>query len=72
MFYNPAFYPKAVGYNLTRQVFWLSALPFSTPSLGKQSEVVERRIRIRLQRRDRNGFSPFSLLSKLTRCRLGT
>jgi hypothetical protein len=23
MFYNPAFYPKAVGYKLTRQVFWL-------------------------------------------------
>jgi len=22
-FTNPAFYPKAVGYKLTRQVFWL-------------------------------------------------
>jgi len=26
MFYNPAFYPKAVGYKLTRQVFWLVLL----------------------------------------------
>jgi hypothetical protein len=32
MFYNPAFYPKAVGYKLTRQVFWLVLLNCSFPN----------------------------------------
>jgi len=33
MFYNPAFYPKAVGYKLTRQVFWLVLLNCILPKL---------------------------------------
>ncbi|MEY4278698.1 MAG: hypothetical protein RL377_702 [Bacteroidota bacterium] len=32
MFYNPAFYPKAVGYKLTRQVFWLASNNTSFPN----------------------------------------